>query len=151
MPLSLCAAREYAPMASHRTLSDQILAVMHRTPYCRLDELAMTCQDYPWQAVFIEVNRLSQEGQLRLTIANTGVCTVRLIARALPVQSHGGLIVTREETMNKNKVKSQQGRNDQKPNLLRKWSSVRVPQPTSARLTCSEAELEELMSEGESA
>ncbi len=32
-----------------------------------------------------------------------------------------------------------------------KWGSVRLPQPTSARLTCSEAELEELMSEGESA
>lgn len=150
-PLSLCAAREYAPMARHRTLSDQILAVMHHSPDCRLDELAMTCQDYPWQAVFIEVNRLSLEGQLRLTIARTGVCTVQLISRALPVQSREGLIVTREKTMKKNKEKSQQGRRDQKSNLLRKWGSLRVPQPTSVRLTCSEAELEVLMSEGESA
>lgn len=53
--------------------------------------------------------------------------------------------------MTKNKEKSQKERSDQKANLLRKWGSVRLPQPTSVRLTCSEAELEELMSEGESA
>lgn len=66
MSLSLRAARENAPMARYRSLSDQILAVMHRSPDCRLDELAMACQDYPRQALFIEMNRLSQEGRLRL-------------------------------------------------------------------------------------
>lgn len=148
IPRSLRAVREYAPMARHRSLSTQILAVMHRTPDCRLDELALTCQDAPWQEVFLEVNRLSLEGRLQLTIVSMGVWSVQLVSRAAPVQVCEGPIVTGKLPMKKNKEKSQK---EQKSNLLRTWGSVRLPQPTSARLTCSEAELEELMSAGESA
>jgi hypothetical protein len=137
-------------LARLRTLSAQILEVMRSMPECRLDDLALTCREYPWQAIFIEVNHLSREGRLRLTIVGTGACTVRLVARALPGKAYEGPLLTREKTMKKDNEKSQKGCNDQKSDTLRKWGSARVPQPISARLTCSETQLEALMSEGES-
>ncbi len=51
--------------------------------------------------------------------------------------------------MKSDRVKSQNGRNDQKSDSVRKWGSARVPQPSSIYLTCSEAELEALMLKGE--
>ena len=55
-----------------------------------------------------------------------------------------------EHTMKRDNAKSQEGRHDQKSDPAHTGSSARMPQPVSIRLTCSEAELETLMSEGES-
>jgi hypothetical protein len=52
--------------------------------------------------------------------------------------------------MKKDNAKFQKGHNDRRSDTLRKWGSERVVQPSSAYLTCNEAELEVLMSEGES-
>lgn len=58
---------------------------MRHTPECRLDDLVMNCQDFSWQAVLIEVNRLSREGRLNLTLISTRAFAVRLIERESPV------------------------------------------------------------------
>ena len=52
--------------------------------------------------------------------------------------------------MKKDNAKSQKRRNDRKSDTTRKWGKDRVLQPSSVHLTCNEAELEALMSEGES-
>jgi hypothetical protein len=51
--------------------------------------------------------------------------------------------------MEKENAKSQKGHSDQKSDSVREWGSARVPRPSSIYLTCTEAELEALMSKGE--
>jgi hypothetical protein len=51
--------------------------------------------------------------------------------------------------MEKENAKSQKGHSDQKSDSVCKGGSARVPQPSSIYLTCTEAELEALMSKGE--
>lgn len=73
-------------MAVTLTVSDRILEVMRRTPDCRLDDLVQTCQDFPWQAVLFEVNRLSREGQLQVSLISARASAVRLVERESPIK-----------------------------------------------------------------
>ena len=66
-------------MAVALTVSDRILEVMQRTPECKLDDLVRTCHDFSWQAVLLEVNRLSREGQLQVTLISARAFAVRLV------------------------------------------------------------------------
>ena len=68
-------------MAVALTVSDRILEVMQRTPECKLDDLVQTCHDFSWQAVLLEVNRLSREGQLQVTLISARAFAVRLVER----------------------------------------------------------------------
>ena len=136
-------------MAYQSTVSDCILEVMRRIPDCPLDDLVLNCQDFSWQAVLIEVSRLSREGQLQLTLVSTGSFTVQLLSTNCRPRLVRGLL-TRGETKKKENAKPQKGRNDQKSDSVLTWNSARMPQPVSIHLTCSEFELEALMSEGES-
>lgn len=77
-------------MAVTLTVSDRILEVMRRTPDCKLDDLVLTCQDFSWQAVLFEVNRLSQEGHLKLTLIGARAFAVRLVERESPVKACEG-------------------------------------------------------------
>ncbi len=52
--------------------------------------------------------------------------------------------------MKKDKIKFSNGHNDQKPDTSRKRGSARAPQRTGDGLTCNEAQVEALLSEGES-
>lgn len=52
--------------------------------------------------------------------------------------------------MKKDNAEFSKGRNDKKPDTLRKHGSARATQPASDGLTCSEAQVEALLSEGES-
>jgi hypothetical protein len=74
-------------MAVPLTVSDRILEVMRYTPECRLDDLVRTCQDFSWQAVLIEVNRLSQAGRLQVTLISARSFAVRLVERESPVEA----------------------------------------------------------------
>jgi hypothetical protein len=136
-------------MAHQLAVSDRILEVMRRTPDSRLDDLVLNCQDFSWQAVLIEVSRLSREGQLQLTLVSTGSFSVQLLSANCRPRLVRGLL-TRGETKKKENAKPQNGRNDQKSDSVHTWKSARMPQPASIHLTCSEVELEALMSEGES-
>jgi hypothetical protein len=57
----------------------------------------MNCQGFSWQAVLIEVNRLSRKGRLNLTLISARAFAVRLVERESPVMAcegsgpvHGG-------------------------------------------------------------
>jgi len=80
----------------------------------------------------------------QLTVSDRILEVVRFIAR-----EGVGSLSTKGETVNKDNTKSPTGQNDQKLDTLRK-QAARAPQPTSVRLTCDEAQLDALMSEGES-
>lgn len=73
-------------MAVPLTVSDRILEVMRRTPDCALDNLVRTCHDFSWQAVLIEVNRLSREGRLQLSLISARAFAVKLVERESPVK-----------------------------------------------------------------
>ena len=136
-------------IAYQLAVSDRILEVMRRIPDCRLDDLVLNCRGIPLNSVLFEVSRLSREGQLQLTLVSTGSFTVQLLSANCRPRLVRGLL-TRRETIEKEKAKPQKGRNDQKSDSVHTWNSARMPQPVSIHLTCNEAELEALMSEGES-
>ena len=48
-------------------VASQILEVVTARPGCGLDELTSLLPDHSWSEVFVEVDRLSRLGQLRLT------------------------------------------------------------------------------------
>jgi hypothetical protein len=75
-------------MAVPLTVSDRILEVMRYTPECRLDDLVRTCRDFSRQAILLEVNHLSREGQLQLTLISARAFAVRLIERESPGKVH---------------------------------------------------------------
>lgn len=53
-------------MLQHATISDQILEVVKANPDCTLEEVAQQFPDPDWFDVYIEVERLSRSGHLRL-------------------------------------------------------------------------------------
>lgn len=54
-------------MLNQRSVSSQILETVKAHPGCGLDELTSLLPDFSWSEVFVEVDRLSRSGQLRLT------------------------------------------------------------------------------------
>jgi hypothetical protein len=54
-------------MQQRVTIGDQILEVAKVNPGCTLDELILSLSGPSWSDVFLEVDRLSRSGQLRLT------------------------------------------------------------------------------------
>jgi hypothetical protein len=55
--------------------ADQILEVVRSRPDCTLDELILSLSGLSWSEVFLEVDRLSRSGQLRLTKSGSGFTT----------------------------------------------------------------------------
>ena len=54
-------------MLNQGAVANQILEVVKAHPGCGLDELTSLLPDLSWSEVFVEVDRLSRTGQLRLT------------------------------------------------------------------------------------
>ncbi len=52
--------------------------------------------------------------------------------------------------MKKSKTKPAKGHTDRPSDPLRKWTAPRPPQRSGDTLTCNEAQVEDLLSEGES-
>ena len=64
-------------MLQRRALADEILEAVRHNEDCLLDKLAMSLPFVTWAQVFMEVGRLSRNGQVRVTVgAENG--TVRL-------------------------------------------------------------------------
>lgn len=136
-------------MARHLVVSDRILQVMRGTPDCKLDDLVLSCREFPLQAVLSEVSHLSREDQLQLTLVSTGSFTVQLrIASSRSNLMRSPLNMA--ESYEKDSAHSQKRLNDRKSDTARKWGSAGALQSRSVYLTCNEDELESLMSEGES-
>ena len=138
-------------MTRYLAVSDRILEIMQGIPDCRLDDLVVNCQDSLSQVVLSEISHLSREGQLQLTLLNTGFFTVQLL-NANGRSRLAKTPFTMEKTMKSDSAKLQRGRNNnnKKSGAARRLGSLRAAQPSSIHLTCNEAQLEALMSEGES-
>lgn len=65
-------------MAQSTTLVDRIVGVVAGHPGCCLDEVAMYCSDLTWNQIFLEVDRLSRSGVMKLALAGPGRYTVTL-------------------------------------------------------------------------
>ncbi len=48
-------------------VAKQILEIVKAHPGCGLDELTSLLPDFSWSEIFVEVDRMSRSGQLRLT------------------------------------------------------------------------------------
>jgi hypothetical protein len=63
------------PMPGKGTVADHILHVVKTHPHCTLDELTQRLQEWNWSEIFLEVDRLSRSGRLRLTQSGTRFVT----------------------------------------------------------------------------
>ena len=54
------------------TMASKILEVVRAHPGCGIDDLVERLSDVQWSDVFVEVDRLSRSGELRITKANSG-------------------------------------------------------------------------------
>jgi hypothetical protein len=65
-------------MSQLGTVDDRILDAVHHAPGCQLDELVLSVPDLTWNQVFLEVDRLSRTGQVRMTATGKGTYTIWL-------------------------------------------------------------------------
>jgi hypothetical protein len=65
-------------MASHTPVTDRILGTVQRMHGCDLDALTNSLTDLSWGQVFLEVDRLSREGQVLVTLGAGGRYLIRL-------------------------------------------------------------------------
>lgn len=62
-------------------ITARILDAVKRTQVCEIEELVQACSTYTWNQVFLEVDRLSRCGELRLLPKRAGVYAVTLPPR----------------------------------------------------------------------
>jgi hypothetical protein len=65
-------------MASHTPVTDRILGTVQRMHGCDLDTLTNSLTDLSWGQIFLEVDRLSREGQVLVTLGAGGRYLIRL-------------------------------------------------------------------------
>jgi len=61
-------------------ITGQIFQMVKRRQACDIEDLVDACSSYTWNQVFLEVDRLSRTGELRLLSKRAGVYTVTLPA-----------------------------------------------------------------------
>ena len=65
-------------MLQQETITDRILDAVHGAPGCQLDDLVLSVPELTWNQVFLEVDRLSRTGQVRVTALGKGTYTIWL-------------------------------------------------------------------------
>ncbi len=65
-------------MSPHTPVTDRILGEVQRTHGCDLDMLTKSLSDLSWSQVFLEVDRLSRDGQVLVTFNTRGLYMIRL-------------------------------------------------------------------------
>ena len=65
-------------MSQPGIVADRILDALHSTPDCQLDDLVLSLPELTWNQVFLEVDRLSRTGQVRMMAIGGGTYTIRL-------------------------------------------------------------------------
>lgn len=61
-------------------ITGQIFQMVKWRQACDMEDLVEACSSYTWNQVFLEVDRLSRTGELRLLSKRAGVYTVTLPA-----------------------------------------------------------------------
>jgi hypothetical protein len=64
----------------HSDITGQIVQMVKHRQACDMEDLLEACSSYTWNQVFLEVDRLSRTGELRLFSKRAGVYTVTLPA-----------------------------------------------------------------------
>ena len=63
----------------HNTeLTYRVLRLLRHKKECDMDEVLKECASYTWKQIFLEVDRLSRTGELRLIYKKDGDYAVRL-------------------------------------------------------------------------
>ncbi len=65
-------------MSQLGTVTDRILDAVHGAPGSQLDELVLSVPELTWNQVFLEVDRLSRTGQVRVTAMGKGTYAIWL-------------------------------------------------------------------------
>jgi len=65
-------------MSQLGTVADRILDAVRGAPGCQLDELVLSVPELTWNQVFLEVDRLSRTGQVRMMAMGKGTYTIWL-------------------------------------------------------------------------
>ena len=65
-------------MSQLETVADRILDAVHGAPGCQLDDLVLSLPGLTWNQVFLEVDRLSRTGQVRVTALGKGTYAIML-------------------------------------------------------------------------
>jgi hypothetical protein len=76
-------------MALHTPVTDRILGQVQRTHGCDLDTLTKSLSDLSWGQVFLEVDRLSREGQVQVSLDTGGRYMIRLPDHIRVPETHG--------------------------------------------------------------
>ena len=65
-------------LSGQNELSHRLLRIVRKKKNCDLDELIQECTSYTWTQVFLEVDRLSRIGELRLLSKKAGEYTITI-------------------------------------------------------------------------
>ena len=65
-------------MSQLGTVAERILDAVHCAPGCELDDLVLSLPELTWNQVFLEVDRLSRTGQVRVTALGEGTYAIWL-------------------------------------------------------------------------
>jgi predicted nucleic acid-binding Zn-ribbon protein len=65
-------------MTSNTSVTERILGAVKRTRECDLDTLTKRLSDLSWSQVFLEVDRLSRQGEVLVTFGVEGRYMIRL-------------------------------------------------------------------------
>jgi hypothetical protein len=65
-------------MSQLGTVAERILDAVHCAPGCQLDDLVLRLPQLTWNQVFLEVDRLSRTGHVRMTAMGKGTYTIWL-------------------------------------------------------------------------
>jgi hypothetical protein len=76
--------RKYTAIANELTgqsdITGKIVQMVKHRQACDMEDLVQACSTYTWNQVFLEVDRLSRTGELRLFSKRAGTYTVTLPA-----------------------------------------------------------------------
>lgn len=75
-------------MAPHISVTDRILGQVQHMDGCDLDTLTNSLSDLSWGQVFLEVDRLSREGQVVVTLDTGGRYMIRLPDHSRVPETH---------------------------------------------------------------
>lgn len=76
-------------MSSHTAVTDRILGAVQRTHGCDLETLTKSFSDLSWSQVFLEVDRLSREGQVLVRLDTGGRYMIQLPDHIRVPETHG--------------------------------------------------------------
>jgi hypothetical protein len=70
--------RSLAKVGPPAEITSRILRIVSRKRKCHMEDLLQSCDAYTWNQVFLEVDRLSRTGELRLVYQQDGDYAVTL-------------------------------------------------------------------------